>query len=57
MNEKRIQDLEQFLQENKLLKGKWCATVDEITERFQKEFDQLQKESGVDRRKEELGSD
>lgn len=46
MNEKRIEDLESFLQENKLLKSKWCVTLDDITDRFQTEFDQLQRESG-----------
>lgn len=41
MNEQRIEDLERFLQQNKLLKGKWCEALDEITNRFQVEFDQL----------------
>lgn len=45
MNEKRIEDLESFLQENKMLKSKWCAALDDITDRFQTEFDQLQRES------------
>lgn len=41
MNEQRIGDLERYLEQNKQIKGKWCATVDEITEKFQAEFDQL----------------
>lgn len=44
MDEKRISDLEGFLQENRLQKGKWCETLDEITDRFQAEFDQLKEE-------------
>lgn len=44
VDEKRISDLEGFLQENRLQKGKWCETLDEITDRFQAEFDQLKEE-------------
>lgn len=46
MNEKRIGDLEKFLLENKMMKRKWCATLDEITDRFQEEFGELKGEEG-----------
>lgn len=48
MNEERIVDLERFLKQNQQLKGKWCVALDEITGRFQSEFDQLLKMERVE---------
>lgn len=42
--EVRIGELERLLKENKVMKGKWCRAVDEITERFEHEFQEMRLE-------------
>lgn len=41
MNEKRIGDLERFLEENKALKDKWSLALDEMMVQFQVELNEI----------------